>query len=89
MSDIQAFIKNRDLELTLFNEQGDVQYIGKASTVKPLKGKTSLKFQTTQIFQNIFPFTLATLHSGARIFTTMAITPIRPDFDIKTIELEY
>lgn len=86
---LQTFIKNRDLELTLFNEVGDVQYIGKATTIKSSKSKTLLKFDTTSIFENISPFTLASLHSGRKLFTTFIIKPVQPEYDIKTIELVY
>ena len=89
MSDLQTFIKNRDLELTLLNEQGDVQYIGPAVTIRALKGKDFLKFETSNIFQNIFPFTIAILHSGRNIFTAIMIKPVRPDYDIRAVEIVY
>lgn len=89
MSDLQAFIKNRDLELTLINERGDVHYVGRATTVRPLNSKHYLRFITCDIFQNISPFTHAILHSGRRVFTTVIIKPIQPEYDVTTIDLVY
>ncbi len=90
MSDLQTFIKNRNLHMTLVNEQGDVHYVGEATTIRPLKeDKHYLRFVTKNIFQNVFPFTHAILHSGRRIFTTVVIKPIRPEYDVTTIDLVY
>lgn len=86
MNDLQRFIQNKDIELTLFNELGESVYVGVASDIKPNKSTSLLKFPVPKPFKNVCPWTLATLHSGRRIFTTFYIKPVY-DVNVTTIEV--
>jgi len=88
MSSLQNFIKNRNLELTLFNEFGESGYVGEASDIIPKKGRYLLRFPVSKLFSNVSPWSVATLHSGRKIFSSFYIRPIN-DTSFTTVEVVY
>jgi hypothetical protein len=86
MTDLQAFIQDRELELTLVNELPESGYVGVASDIIPKKGEHIIKFPVSKAFKNVCPWTIAVLHSGKRIFKTFYIRPVL-DVNVKTIEV--
>jgi hypothetical protein len=86
VSDLQTFIKNRELELTLCNEMQDAAYVGTASDIIPNGDEHILKFPVTNKLSNICPWTIAILHSGRRVFKSFYIQPVL-DANVKTIEV--
>ena len=73
---LQQFLKDRNVALTLLNDQGEAVYLGEATTVKPQKDRHYLRFAGT-LEEFTSPFTKAVLHSGRKIYSIITITPVR------------
>lgn len=78
MATLNEFLKSNNLYLTLTNEQGEVLRTGPAEYLKPLKTKTTIKWEINQKYTNKFPFTIAVLHGKQKIWKTLFIKAVFP-----------
>jgi len=75
---LQQFLTDfGDVQLTLTNDQGEAVYIGEADTVKPRKSGNYVRFPATVIPDSAYPWTLAILHRGRKVYTTIKVAPVR------------
>lgn len=88
MNELSEFLRNSDLYLTLTNNEGETYDTGMADKVKSLKSKTIFRWKVNAGYTNVFPFTLAVLHSNRRILDALYIKPILPNTET-VIELVY
>lgn len=78
-----------EVSLSLFNEDGEYHRADSIKTLTRTNKGIKIRWEVTEPFTQVMPFTHVVLHKGKTIWNVLAIRPIASDVQPTELELEY